>query len=139
MQQNDPHSDALRVLRAGTDFCDIYIVTQGGSVRRTALPFSVWIFAAWLMQPHTDIEPEWFDEITCREADASHCGYAEALMVVIDGQMNGGMMGKYLAAKKNVEDFRKRERAFLQVQKQREEVWREDNNEWRTDLPPDLS
>ena len=139
MSEKHPRRDEIEPFRAGSMFWDLYIFTQGGGVRRTAISSNLWAYAVWLMQPHTDIEPEFFDEAACREADRNHCGYAEALMVVIDRLMNESMSAKFIAAYDNKADFEKRKRAFLQVQKQREEVWHEDNNEWRTDLPPDLS
>lgn len=135
----DDLSERQRRLFSGThDFWDVYVVTQGGSIRRTALPWDFWAYAVWLMHPHTDVEPEFFDKAACREADGSRCGYAEALFNVIDRFLSEEMSAGYLRDAADRERWASYKSSFIQEQERRERLWREAYNEWRKDLPPVL-
>lgn len=121
----------------GSRLFDLYIITQGGMIRRTALPLWHWSSSAWLMSGHNDIEPEFFDRNACEQAEYDHCGYAEALLVVVDTLIQG-MAEKFIATCSDREAWEIRQRAFEAEQKRRERLWREAHNEWGKDLPPCL-
>lgn len=138
MSSDELSEDQKRLVSGAHEFWDVYIVTQGGAIRRTALPWNFWAYAVWLMHPHTDVEPEYFDKVACREADESRCGYAEALFNVVDRFLDENMSAKYLIEARNDERWSLIKAAFIGEQERRERLWREAHDEWRQDLPPCL-
>ena len=63
---------------------DLYVLTQGGVIRRVSMPNRLWAHTVWLMRENTDVEPEFFDKQACEWASRENCGYAEALRDLID-------------------------------------------------------
>ncbi|WP_380926158.1 hypothetical protein [Sphingomonas leidyi] len=138
MSDGELSPDQKKLFSGAHEFFDVYIVTQGGAIRRTALPWNFWAYAVWLMHPHTDVEPEYFDQVACREADEARCGYAEALFNVVDRFLDENMSAKFLIDVRNDEKWKRCEKSFIAEQERREGVWREANNEFRKGLPPCL-
>lgn len=130
---------SLDILRGCARFYDVYILTQGGSIRRTCVPAQFFGFTAYLHVHQGDLRPAFYDELICNVVNRDNCTYAEALVEVLHYAYSDddtyerflGTMGPPAGMTRVLETFRKQ-------QSEREKLWREAHNEWREDLPPAL-
>jgi hypothetical protein len=132
-------SDQKEFFEEICELWNLYIVTQGGDIRRVSMPGGLWAYSVWLMRENTDVSPEYFDKQACELASRENCGYAEAMREFVDRTFNRDAVCEAF-----LEDSRESSRrseiasAFSKEQRRRERLWREAHNEWRKDLPPCL-
>ncbi len=122
-----------------TRFFDVFIYTQGGSIRRVSIPHNLISFTAWIFDPRMECADAAFDKKICKIADEKRIGYAEAFVEFMHQCMEAPGIGSgYAAAVEDDVTWSPVEKAFVLGQVEKQRLWREAHDDWRDPLPPAL-